>query len=87
MHHIGKKFKSANFIYEILISKIIDNILPENIVIDELNENNENIQVKIEKINNREEEDLIEIKHDNTFIASWKDNILPPNINLNLKIF
>lgn len=47
MHHIGKKFKSANFIYKNLISKIIDNILPENIVIDELNENNENIQVKI----------------------------------------
>jgi len=88
MHHIGRKIlKSANFIEKIILSKIIDNIMPEYIITDELNENNETFQVRIEKINNGEEEDLIEIKNNNPFISSWKENILPPNINLNLKIY
>jgi len=86
IHHIGKKFQSANFIYRILISKVIDNFLPEDITTNELNDNNKTIQVKIKKVNNGEEEDLIEIKLDNSFISSWKDNILPTNTNLNLNI-
>jgi len=49
-------------------------------------ENNVTIQVKIEKVNNGEE-DLISIKNDNPFIVSLKENILPLNINLNLKIY
>lgn len=86
MHHIGKKFQSANFLYKILISKVIDNFLPENILTNELNDNNVTIQVKIEKVNNGEEEGIILIKTDNPFISSWKENILDPFTNLNLFI-
>ena len=78
--------ESVFFLYKILISKVIDNFLPENILTNELNDNNVTIQAKIEKVNNGEEEDVILIKADNLFISSWKENILDPFTNLNLFI-
>jgi len=89
MHHIGKKFKSANFIFHIVNEKCTFNqVLTSNIVCTELNENNENVDVTIEKVIDGVEEDLIEIKSDNPFYASWRDNILPisncSNLNLTL---
>lgn len=84
MHHIGKKYKTANFLYRILISKVIDNYLPNNITTNELNDNNQTVNVCIEKVNDGEEEDLIEIQSNHPFIESWMDNILPTDIHLNL---
>jgi len=84
MHHIGKKYQTANFIYKILLSKIIDNILPSNITTNELNDNNERVKVEIEKVNDRDEKNLITIKYDDPFFSSWNDNILQVNTDLNL---
>lgn len=49
MHHIRKKYQTANFIYKILLSKIIDNILSSNITTNELNDNNERVKVENSK--------------------------------------
>lgn len=84
MHHIGKKFKSCNFLYRLVSSKVFDNYLPSNITTNELNDNNQTINVCIEKVNDGEEEELIEIESNHPFIESWMDNILPKNMNLNL---
>ena len=61
MHHIGKKFKTSIFLFQLILSKVINNILQNNITTNELNDNNETVNVCIEKVNNGEEEDLIEI--------------------------
>jgi predicted alpha/beta hydrolase family esterase len=84
MHHIGKKYQTVNFIYRILLSKIIDNVLPNNITTNELNDNNETVKVEIEKVNDGDEENLITIKNDDPFFSSWNDNILPVNTDLHL---
>jgi len=84
MHHIGKKYKSANFIFDIVREKITSQNLLTTVTSSELNENDESVEVHIEKVNNGEEEDVIEITSDHPLFKSWNDNILPEGVYLNL---
>jgi predicted alpha/beta hydrolase family esterase len=84
MHHIGKKYKSAHFIFDIVHAKITSQFVNNMLTSSEVDEFGELVEVHIEKVNNGDEEEPIEIAADHLFVQSWKDSILPEGVDLNL---
>lgn len=76
MHHIGKKFKTANFIFELVNMKVMSLQLPQQLTSNEITDLDTTVTVNIELVEDGKEEESICIK------SGYK--LLPIDCELNI---